>query len=176
MVLGPGRLTQDWFLESFLELGDDLHEALSGKKQLAILWEQEGCPYCREMHMVNFAIPEIHNYVKQHFAIVQLDIWGARDVKDFSGATVSERKLAKRWGIRATPTIQFITDDEKAAAGDKVKQFEVARMPGYLRPLHFLWMFEYVGDRAYLKSDFQTFVQDKVAGYRARKEPFPEWS
>ena len=173
--LGDGSYTQSWFLESFLELADDLAEAGQGKKRFAILWEQEGCPYCREMHIVNFAIPEIHDYVAENFEIIQLDIWGSREVTDFAGNTMTERELAKAWKVRFTPTVQFITDDGKIAAGNDPKLFEVARMPGYLRPVHFLWMFEFVLGRAYDKTDFRAFVVEKFAEYQAAGKQFPNW-
>ncbi|MCC0028761.1 MAG: hypothetical protein H6891_00135 [Brucellaceae bacterium] len=41
---------QDWFLESFLDIGEDLAEAQAKGKGLVIVFEQRGCPYCREMH------------------------------------------------------------------------------------------------------------------------------
>jgi hypothetical protein len=48
---GPsGLYTQPWFLESFLELSDDLAEAAGKGKNFAVIWEQKGCPYCRETH------------------------------------------------------------------------------------------------------------------------------
>ena len=173
--LGKGKLTQSWFLESFLELKDDIEEAKNEGKRLAILWEQDGCPYCREMHNLNFAIPEIREYVEKNFAIIQMDIWGSREVTDFAQKTVKERDLAKQWKVRFTPTIQFITDDAKAAGGNTPKAFEVARMPGYLRPIHFLWMFEYVQQRAYDKGDFRGFVKQKVAWHKKNNKPFPDW-
>jgi len=175
LELGKGRYSQDWFLESFLELADDYTEAQGANKRFAILWEQEGCPYCREMHMVNFAIPEIRDYVKQNFEIIQLDIWGSREVTDFADNTMTERQLAKKWKVRFTPTIQFITDNNAALAGNEVKAFEVARMPGYLRPVHFLWMFEFVREQAYRKSDFRAYVVEKVAAYEAAGKKFPDW-
>lgn len=174
--LSESHYTQSWFLDSFLELTDDLAEAGEAKKRFAILWEQDGCPYCREMHMVNFAIPEIHEYIVQNFEIIQLDIWGSREVTDFAGNTMSERELAKAWKVRYTPTIQFITDDGKAAAGNDPKHFEVARMPGYLRPIHFKWMFEFVRDKAYADADFRAYVVKKVADYESAGKDFPAWA
>jgi len=173
--LGNGRLTQDWFLESFLEIKDDLSEAVDSGKRLAILWEQDGCPYCREMHMVNFAIPEIREFVEENFLIVQLDIWGSREVTDFAGEVMRERDLAKAWKVRFTPTIQFLTDDGAVAAANNPKTFEVSRMPGYLRPMHFLWMFEFVHEKAYTESDFRAFVNAKVKEFESQKKPFPNW-
>src|SRR6478672_7163257 len=40
-----GFYREPWFLESFLELADDLAAAGEKKKRLAIMWELRGCPY-----------------------------------------------------------------------------------------------------------------------------------
>ena len=42
-----GFYREDWFLESFLELADDLAAATATNKRLAIMRELRGCPYCR---------------------------------------------------------------------------------------------------------------------------------
>ena len=59
VLTDDGFYREPWFLESFLELADDLAAASENKKRLAVMWELRGCPYCRETHLVNFAKPEI---------------------------------------------------------------------------------------------------------------------
>lgn len=78
MLGDNGLYHQSWFLDTFLEMPDDLAEASASGKRFAVIWEQKGCPYCKEMHRVNFARAEINDYVREHFAVVQLDPWGAR--------------------------------------------------------------------------------------------------
>lgn len=153
-----GIYTQPWFNKtSFLVLSEDLQEAAAAGKRLAILWEQKGCPYCRELHRVNFAKPEIRDYVKQNFEVLQLNMWGSKTVTDFDGQELEERELARKWRVLFTPTVVF--------AGPKVEETaaktEVMRMPGYFKPFHFVSMFEYVKAEAYLNQDFQRFLQDK---------------
>ena len=105
-----GLLTQPWFLNSFLDLKDDLQEAANSGKRFAIMWELAGCPYCRETHLVNFAKPGIRDYIKENFDFLQLDVRGSRKVVDFDGKTLTERALAKRHKIRFSPTIQFFAE------------------------------------------------------------------
>src|SRR5690606_4822234 len=52
-----GLYTQAWFHESFLDLKEDLAEAEKAGKSLAIIFEQRGCPYCKETHVTNLADP-----------------------------------------------------------------------------------------------------------------------
>ncbi len=168
-ILGDNGLhTQPWFLESFLELTDDLAEAKSEDKHFAIVWEQRGCPYCREMHRVNFADERIKSFVTSNFVVLQLDLWGSRTVTDFDGEELEERYLARKWGINFTPTIMFFPDDQGMVAGKDGKAAEVARMPGYFKPFHFHAMFEYVRGRNYQEMGFQKFLQAKFAELEAQ--------
>lgn len=154
-----GSFTQSWFLDSFLEFADDLAEATGRGKRFALLWELEGCPYCREMHLVNFAVPEVREYVEANFDIVQLNLRGARETVDFDGAVLSEGQLAKRSAVRFTPTIQFFPETVREMAGKVGREAEVARMPGYFRPFHFLAMFQYVREKRYITGDFRSFLK-----------------
>jgi thioredoxin-related protein len=172
-VEGPnGLYVQDWFHESFLDMSEDLAEATEQGKHLAILWEQRGCPYCREMHAVNFADPEIRSYIQENFTVVQLDMWGSREVTDFDGEALEERAMARKWGVHFTPTIMFFSDDPAAVAGKPANQGEVMRMPGYFKPYHFISMFEYVRGAHYENIGFQKFIQARFDRLKEEgKEP-----
>jgi len=163
-----GLHTQPWFLESFLELSDDLAEAAAEGKHFAVLWEQRGCPYCREMHRVNFADERIKNFVTSNFVVLQLDLWGSRKATDFDGEVLEERHLARKWGVNFTPSILFFPDDPQAIKGKNGKAAEVFRMPGYFKPFHFYSMFEFVRGRKYHETGFQRFLQAKFAELEAK--------
>ena len=105
-----GLYRQPWFLESFLELADDLAAAANSGKRFAVMWELRGCPYCRETHLVNFARADIADYIKANFDILQLNIIGSRKVTDFDGTEISEKALAAKYGVRFTPTFQFFPE------------------------------------------------------------------
>lgn len=159
ILTDDGLYKQPWFLESFLELGEDLTAATAAGKRFAILWELKGCPYCRETHLVNFARPDIARYVRENFEILQLNLIGSRKVTDFDGVELSEKSFAARYGVRFTPTVQFFPE---ALAGLKEKppeKREVARAPGYLRPDDFLALFRYVREKAYEKQNFRDYLK-----------------
>ncbi len=165
-VNDDGLHVQPWFLESFLDLRDDHQEAMSESKRLAVIWEQRGCPYCREMHAVNFQKKQIVDFVSRKFAVLQLNLWGSRTVTDFDGKEYEERALARQWAVNFTPTIQFF--DTEIADGKSGRDAEVARIPGYFKPFHFLSMFEFVEQKAYETQGFQRFLQDKFADLEAK--------
>lgn len=161
-----GLHVQPWFMETFLDLREDHQEAADAGKRFAVIWEQRGCPYCKEMHTVNLSKPKISNYIKENFGVLQLNLWGSRTVTDFDGQELDERDLARKWRVNFTPTIMFF--DDEAEDGKTGADLEVARMPGYFKPFHFITMFEYVQQKAYEQFNFQRFLQIKFQEYEAK--------
>ena len=159
ILTDDGLYKQSWFLESFLELGDDLEGAAKEGKRFAIMWELKGCPYCKETHFVNFGQPRIADYVKANFEVLQLNIIGSRKVTDFDGTEMSEKELAAKYGVRFTPTIQFFAERAAPLKALPPAKREVARAPGYLRPDDFLAMFRFVREKAYETKSFRDFVK-----------------
>jgi thioredoxin-related protein len=159
LLTADGLYKEPWFLESFLNLADDLEDAHKAGKRFAIMWELKGCPYCKETHLVNFAQPRISNYVKTNFEVLQLNIIGSLKVTDFDGAELSEKELAAKYGVRFTPTFQFFPERAGPLKALPPQKREVARLPGYMRPDDFLAMFRYVREKAYESKSFRDFVK-----------------
>lgn len=142
-ILGDdGLYRQSWFLESLLELADDLAGATEHGKGLMVMWELRGCPACRRTHLVNFADPRIAEFVQSRFDVLQLNILGAREVTDFDGERLGEKRLAQKWGVTATPTFQFFARGQSAEMAAR----EVRRAEGYLEPDKFLDLFKSVAE------------------------------
>jgi thioredoxin-related protein len=156
-----GLIAEPWFLESFLDLPDDLASTTKEGKRFVIMWELRGCPYCRETHLVNFAQPRIVNYIRANFEVLQLNIIGDRHVTDFDGSKLREKALAAKYGIRFTPTLQFFRDTPAEMKNLSPAQREVARAPGYLRPDDFLAFFRFVRENAYEKGSFLDFLKSQ---------------
>ncbi|MBM3566682.1 MAG: thioredoxin [Alphaproteobacteria bacterium] len=142
-------------------------EATAAKKRFAILWEQRGCPYCHDLHLINLRDPAAVSYIRERFVILQLNFWGDRMVTDFDGEKLREKELARKYRINFTPTMQFFPETMDAAKGKKGAEAEVARMPGYFRMFHFISMFEYTWDKRYENQDFQRYIMEKSAARRA---------
>lgn len=159
VLTDDGLYRQPWFLESFLELSDDLQGATNTGKRFAIMWELRGCPYCKETHLVNFARPDIEDYIKANFEILQLNIIGARKVTDFDGSETSEKALAAKYGIRFTPTLQFFPESSADLGEKQPEKREVARAPGYLRPDDFLALFRFVREKGYETKSFRDYLR-----------------
>src|SRR5262249_25102542 len=154
-----GLYKQPWFLESFLDLGDDLEGARKEGKRFVIMWELRGRPYCKETHLVNFAQPRISDYVKTNFEVLQLNIIESRKVIDVDGTELSEKELAAKYGVRFTPTFQFFAEAAAPLKSLPPAKREVARAPGYIRPGDFLAMFRYVREKAYESKSFRDYLK-----------------
>ena len=97
------------------------------------MWELRGCPYCKETHLVNFAKPEITNYIQQRFEILQLNIIGSREVTDFDGEKLTEKAFAQKYGVRGVPIFQFFPDSVAGLAREAAARARGRARPGLYR-------------------------------------------
>src|SRR3546814_13468718 len=99
--------TEDWFLDSFLELNQDIADAAAKGKRVAVVFEQRGCIYCAEMHEKQLADTAIAGYIRQHFEVIQLNLFGASRVTDLDSKALTEEERARTWNVQGGPAIRF---------------------------------------------------------------------
>ncbi len=158
-----GMHKQPWFHDSFLELQDDLAEARDEGKDLIVLIEQRGCPYCREMHEVNFEREDIVKAITENFLVIQLNMWGSREVMDFDGKTHPEKDLVRKWTANFTPTTLFFAWDDPDKPPADMREALAFMMPGYFKPFHHVSALEYVASDGYKEQpNFQRWLQAKA--------------
>jgi len=165
----PGKVTggqkyelPDWFKMSFLELNDDLKEANAHGKQLMLFLHLEECPYCARTLDENFREGANKEFIERHFDVIGIDIRGSRSVDWFDGRQYSERELAHKLKVYATPTIIFLDPEGKIAL----------QLNGFRKRQAFRQALEYVQQQAYRHESLASFVaQQKQAPYRFRAEP-----
>lgn len=146
----------EWFLIGFMDLKEDMADARKHDKQLVMVVEQRGCGACKQVHEVNLRDPRVVDFLKDRFAIIQIDLYGSREITDFDGQVLSEKDYARKLGVRATPTLLFYKDQPKGGGSDGIAWKAV----GYLEPEPFVNAFAYVNQR----------------GFAAQKEPdFLAW-
>ena len=160
---------QSWFQFSFLDLREDFREAKAAGKRFAVLFEQRGCPYCTRMHTEVLSQKYINDYVRENFVIVQLNLWGSREVTDFDGTVLPERALAERWGVIFTPTIVFLKDDLSGLDGKWGRELEaIERLPLSFGRDTFYDLFVWVRLKLYERDrNFQRFHISRVAERQA---------
>jgi thioredoxin-related protein len=159
IMTADGLTREDWFLDSSgFELANDRSNAAAAGKQLALIWDQRGCPYCRELHRVDFADKTIEAYVRSHFDVLELNLNGSRIVTDFDGQKLTERQLAARYGVRLTPTIQFFPNRDDLGSKAPLAR-EVHRIRGFVPPKPFLAMCSFVGEHAYENGTLHDYMR-----------------
>jgi thioredoxin-related protein len=157
-----GIYRHTWMMESFLDLKDDFQTAKQNGKRLAVMVEQRGCIYCRKVQTEILVDPKINAYIRKYFEIVQIDMWGAKEVIDFDGEVTTEGKIARKWGSTFTPTIIFFPDQIDKLKGKNGKEIAVAVMPGAFGKRTFLAMFEWVYKKRYQTGEhFQRYVNEQ---------------
>jgi len=158
-----GIWRQAWYEETFLDLKEDHASARAEGKRFAVIFEQRGCIYCTKMHTEVMAKRYINDYVRENFRILQIDPWGSREVTDFDGTVMPEKKLAERWGILFTPMIVYFKEDLSGAAGTWGQPLEVARMGLGIGAGTFYDMFTWVRTKTYVQDpSFQRFHLARV--------------
>jgi thioredoxin-related protein len=166
-----GLYHHDFFLQSFLDLGEDLADSQAEGKRLVVAFEQRGCIYCKKVNVDLLGDPEIHKYVSENFNFIQLNLFGERLVTDFDGEEMPEKELARRWGVIFTPTILFFPEDPADAEGMTGKDAAVFNMHGAFGKGTFTAAFEWVKQKGYEgDTHFQQYVADRIAARRAAEE------
>lgn len=159
----------DWLHFTFKDLSEDLADANAEGKRLAIIFEQRGCIYCTKMHTEIFPIPEINAMLQEDFYFIQMNLFGDEDVTDFDGTILSEKKMAKRWGIFFTPTILFMP--EVAPESGHAARGAVATIPGAFGKGTTFDLLEWVLAKGYDTDEhFQKYHARKINERRAAAE------
>jgi len=136
-----------WMETTFKDMTEDLEAANEQGKRLVIFFEQRGCIYCTKMHNEVFPDPEIEALITEKYYVVQMNLFGDEEVTDFDGTVLSEKKMARRWGVVFTPTILFMP--EEAGEEGNAGQAAVATMPGAFGKFTTYNMFKWVSIRGY---------------------------
>jgi thioredoxin-related protein len=166
-----GLHIQPWIRDTFKDLQEDLDEANAEGKRLAIFFEQRGCIYCTKMHESVYPDPELSNYIDENFFVIQLNLHGDLEVVDFDGDTLTEKQIARKWGILFTPSVIFLP--EEVEEGKTAIQSAVAMMPGAFGRGTTLDMFTWVNEKRYAldsDEDFQRYHARRINERRASKE------
>jgi thioredoxin-related protein len=165
-----GLHKQDWFTISFRDIKEDIESAAEEGKRLAIIIEQRGCIYCQKVHEEILTDPEVRDYIKANYRMIQYNLYGDEEVTDLDGEVLTEKTAARKWGIAFTPTILFFPE---SVSGDlDARQAAVAAMPGAFHKGTFLDMFTWVREKLYdTDEDFQRYHARRIQERRAAGVP-----
>ncbi len=144
----------EWFKISLGDLNDDIADVRKqGKFGLVVYYGQKRCAYCEKFIDINLADASIQSYLREHFDVVPVDIWGIEDFTDTNGELYSERELSLRYETNFTPSLVFYDNQGKP----------VYRLRGYYPPYQFRAALHYVAEGFYRVEKFRDYL--------ARAEP-----
>ena len=144
-----------WMRDTFKDLREDLEEANAEDKRLMLMFEQRGCVYCTKMHEEVYPASEIAEYIEENYFVVQLNLHGDIEVTDFDGETLSEKQMARKWGMLFTPTLMFLP--QEVAEDATAPQAAVAVMPGAFGKGTTLDMLTWVNEERYALEGVEDF-------------------
>ncbi len=154
----PEIIYPDWFKKSFLELPDDIQEAVdAGKKGIIVYFGQKHCAYCQALIDKDFGQKDIEAYTRQNFDVIPINIWGSNEVTTPDGQVMTEREYALRERANFTPSLIFYN-----AQGQKALMLR-----GFYPPYKFRAAMEYV-ERGYYK-------EESFRDYMFRANPPPKF-
>ena len=161
-----GLHKQDWFAVTFKDVAEDIEAARDEGKRLVIIFEQRGCIYCTKMHEELLSDPEITDFLKAHFKIVQFNMFGDEEVTDLDGDVLTEKTASRKWGYVFTPTIVFLP--QEVPQEKTVAEAAVSTMPGAFGKWTFLNMFRWVHEKGYESDEhFQRYHARIIQELRA---------
>ena len=145
----------DWFKLSMGDLNDDIKEAAAaGKAGIMVYFGQKRCAYCEQFLKENIGAPDIEHYIREHFDIIPIDIWGIEDIIDTNGESYSERELSLRYKTNFTPSLVFYDTSGKP----------VFRLRGYYPPYKFRAALQYVTEGFYKDETFKEYLERAEPG------------
>lgn len=153
---------QPFFLKPPFNLDRSLKPAA---KPLVVLFEQQHCAACDEMHAQSFK-DRATLALTGKFDVVRLELFGRQRVVTPDGQSLSEEQWTRQLKVAYTPSLVFFDTKGK----------EVFRIDAYLKPFHFASGFDYVASGAYrTQPSFQRFIQGRAEKIRERGGKIDLW-
>jgi thioredoxin-related protein len=151
----------NWLQVTFKNMHDDLADASAVNKRFFVIFEQRGCIYCKKMHENVFSDTLVLELLNNNFFAVQMNLFGDEEVTDFDGENLSEKEMAKKWGIVFTPTILFFPEENTSnSSADKIA---VLNMPGAFSKYTTINLLNFISEKRYEKDEhFQKYHARKL--------------
>ncbi|MEA3413362.1 MAG: thioredoxin fold domain-containing protein [Pseudomonadota bacterium] len=139
----------DWFKQSFLDLDEDLDEALeNGKSGLIVYFGQAHCAYCKAIMAKPLSRPDLVEYLVRHFDLVGLSIHDVRELTSPDGETLTVKEYSIREEAQFTPTLTFFGRDRRKAL----------TLRGFYPAYEIRAALEYVADGHYQTMTFRDYL------------------
>ncbi|PVV14328.1 MAG: hypothetical protein B6D72_04155 [gamma proteobacterium symbiont of Ctena orbiculata] len=139
----------DWFKASFLDLSEDLKEALNaGKQGLMIFISTRRCSYCKAFIQNSLNRPDIQGRVETSFDVIGLEIFDDSEMIDPEGNSYRVKEFVTSNKAAYTPTLIFY-----GVSGRKL-----LKIVGYYPPDKFQKVLDYLEGKRYLHETLRSYL------------------
>lgn len=150
-----------WFTNSFLDFGEDIEELASQNKNLLLFVHQDNCPYCNLFVTKNLANEKIKQKIVENFGVVDINMFGSRELNDVDGEDYTEKEYALKHKIQFTPTLIFFDKEAK----------QVLRLNGYANIKNLNSALDFVKNKRYKLMSYKEYLVEHDKKSKLIAEP-----
>jgi len=142
----------EWFKPSYLDLDEDLNEALQeGKKGLMVYFGLKRCSYCQAFMENTLAKPDIAKRVQDSFDAVGMDIFSDNEMQDPTGKAHVVKDFVTIKKANYSPTMIFYGKGGR----------ELLKIVGYYPPDKFRQVLDYLDGEHYERETLYVYMKRK---------------
>lgn len=134
----------------WIAYGDALKKVEGSDRILVVDVYTNWCGWCKKMDRDVYGDAAVQEILDAHFIAAKLNAESAT-THAVRGQTVSEREIAKSFGVTGYPTTLFLTADGEP----------ITVLPGYVPKETFLLVLEYIHTRSYERQSWEEFQNQK---------------
>lgn len=141
----------EWFKTSFLDLREDLADAIdAGKQGIALFISASRCSYCKAFMDRSLEDPEIRSRLTASFDVIGLDIFDDSELTTVEGEQLRVTEFVTLNRASFTPTLIFLGEEGHV----------LLRIVGYYPPERFRRVLDYLETRAYLSQHLRDYLAE----------------
>lgn len=139
----------DWFKTSFLDLRDDLAEAVdNGKQGILLFISASRCSYCKAFRDTSLADPALRERLTERFDLIGLEIFDDREMTTPDGREYRVEECVTLNRASYTPTLIFF------GKGGRL----LLRIVGYCPPDRFRQVLDYLAEEVYEHTALRDYI------------------
>lgn len=158
---GKDTTMPSWFLNSFLDLQEDIEELHEQNKRLILYIHQDNCPYCNLFVTKNLQNKKTKELLQKNFAVVSINMFGDKEITDTDEEVLSEKEFALKHKIQFTPTLIFFNEAGK----------QILRLNGYQNIKNFNLALEYIKNKREKLISFKNYISQNKKNAMLISEP-----
>jgi thioredoxin-related protein len=138
---------------NWVKYDEGLKLAMKTERPILVDFYTNWCRFCKKMDKETFSDTMIAEFLNENFVTVKVNAESRNTVKTADGA-VSERQLARSFGVRGYPTYWFLKPN-----GEKINYSS-----GYAPPNKFINILRYIGEGHYESKTFKDYLSEISGG------------